>query len=67
MLERKGICPECGEVTISNKVPNGVGYVYQPFHCDNCLWCEGCAEKEEGIEHCSFCELFKYCWNEKED
>lgn len=60
-------CPNCGEELISNAIDVGVGYVYEPLHCDNCLWCEGCDEKEKGPEYCSRCEFFEYCWSEQED
>ena len=39
-------CPNCGEELISNAIDVGVGYVYEPLHCDNCMWCEGCNDIE---------------------
>ena len=61
----KKICPKCGETIYSEGIDNGIGYVYPPFHCDECGWVERCGY--EKIGNCNKCDQYKYCYREFTD
>lgn len=41
-----GKCPKCGCTAYADGVDVGVGYRYEPLHCD-CGWSEMCSYKNE--------------------
>lgn len=41
-MDSKETCSNCNEEMIAEGVHIEIGYIYPPFHCDNCGWSEKC-------------------------
>ncbi len=52
-------CPTCGSEMEAEGIDVGIGYVYPPFHCNDCGYSEGCGSA--GTEVCSRCDQECYC------
>lgn len=44
-------------------IDNGIGYVYPPFNCENCGWCECCEFYD--TESCDpICDMYETCYKD---
>lgn len=52
-------CPKCGGTAYAEGIDVGVGYRYEPLHCE-CGWSEMCSTKNE--ENCENCTMYANCF-----